>query len=121
MFTEMNRREFSERLRQKKEEIILRSSIEMKKRISAENRQTLGAGLEEGDCAFSCHSDYIHFRNLDSQRAVIRQIDMALDKLCEGSFGVCEECGAEIGERRLKIVPFARFCRDCQETFEGVT
>lgn len=120
MLTETNRREFSKRLRQKKEEIISRSTSEMKKRISAENRQTMGAGMEEGDCAFSCHSDYLHFRNLDSQRAVIQQIDLALDKMREGSYGICEDCGGEIGERRLKVLPFARFCRECQETFEEV-
>lgn len=118
MLTETNRREFSKKLRQKKEEIILQSTKEMKSRISAENRQTIGAGLEEGDCAFSCHSDYLHFRNLDAQRAIIKQIDIALDKIREGSYGICEECSCEIGERRLKVLPFARYCRDCQETFE---
>lgn len=120
MLTETIRREFSRRLRQKKEEIIQRSTSEMRKRISAENRQTIGAGLEEGDCAFSCHSDYLHFRNLDAQRAVIMQIDMALDKIREGSYGICEDCGSEIGEKRLRIVPFARYCRDCQESIEDV-
>ncbi len=120
MLTETNRKEFSKRLRQKKEEIICRSTSEMIKRISADNRQTMGAGLEEGDCAFSCHSDYLHFRNLESQRAVILQIDMALDKIRDGNFGICEECGGEIEEKRLKVVPFARYCRDCQETSEEV-
>jgi DnaK suppressor protein len=118
MLTETNRREFSKRLRQKKEEIIFRSTGEMKKRISVDNRETMGAGQEEGDCAFSCHSDYLHFRNLDAQRAIIKQIDIALDKIREGSFGICEECAADIGETRLKVLPFARFCRECQETFE---
>ncbi len=120
MLTDTNRREFSKRLHQKKQEIICRSTSEMKKRISTENRQTMGAGMEEGDCAFSCHSDYLHFRNLDAQRAVIQQIDLALDKIREGKYGICEECGDEIDERRLKVLPFVRFCRDCQETIEEV-
>lgn len=118
MLSETTRRELSKTLRKKKEEIIFRSTSEMKKRISAENRQTMGAGLEEGDCAFSCHSDYLHFRNLESQRAVILQIDMALDKIRDGDYGICEECGREIGVKRLKVLPFARYCRDCQETSE---
>jgi DnaK suppressor protein len=88
--------------------------------MSAENRQTTGAGLEEGDCAFSCHSDYLHFRNLDSQRAMIQRIDIALDEIREGSYGKCEECTGEIDEKRLKALPFARFCRDCQKSFEEV-
>ncbi len=120
MLTKCVNTEFAKRLRQKKEEIICRSTCEIKKRVSAENRQTMGAGLEEGDCAFSCHSDYLHFRNLDSQRAIVQQIDIALDKIKDGSYGICEECAEEIGEERLKVLPFARFCRDCQETIEEV-
>ena len=120
MLTETNRREFSRKLRQKREEIICRSTSEMKKRISTDNRQTMGAGQEEADCAFSCHSDYLHFKTLDAQRVVIKQIDMALDKIKEGNYGVCEECGEEIGEKRLKVLPFARCCRDCQESVEAV-
>ena len=120
MFTATVRKEFAKRLSEKKDEIMCRSKNEMKKRISAENRQTMGAGLEEGDCAFSCHSDYLHFRNLDSQLDIIKQIDIALDKIREGSYGICEECSDEIDEKRLRLVPFARFCVDCQESFETV-
>ena len=112
------RKEFAKRLSEKKYEIICRSKNEMKKRISAENRQTMGAGLEEGDCAFSCHSDYLHFRNLDSQCTIVMQIDTALDKIRDGSYGICEECSGEIDEKRLRILPFARYCVDCQEMFE---
>jgi len=118
MYTETIRREFAKRLYEKKDELICRSRSEMKKRMAAENRQTIGAGLEEGDCAFSCHSDYLHFRNLDSQSAVIKQIDSALDKIRTGSYGICEECSEEIAEKRLKILPFATLCRDCQELLE---
>jgi DnaK suppressor protein len=118
MLTKGIRTEFAKRLHEKKKEIICCSKKEMKKRMSAENRQTMGAGLEEGDCAFSCHSDYLHFRNLDSQSAVIKQIDSALDKIRTGSYGICEECTVEIDEKRLKILPFATLCRDCQELQE---
>jgi DnaK suppressor protein len=118
MLTKSIRSEVAKRLNEKKKEIIYRSKTEMKKRMSGENRQTIGAGLEEGDCAFSCHSDYLHFRNLDSQRAVMQQIDNALDKISIGSYGICEECLAEIDEKRLKILPFATHCKDCQELLE---
>jgi DnaK suppressor protein len=120
MLTETVRREFARRLHAQKEEIIVCSKKEMKRRMAAENRQTMGAGLEECDCAYSCQSDHLHFRNLGTQRSVVRQIDTALDKLEEGSFGICEECNAEIDERRLRVLPFARFCRDCQELHEEV-
>ncbi|WP_429925731.1 TraR/DksA family transcriptional regulator (plasmid) [Agrobacterium vitis] len=40
-------------------------------------------------------------------------IDAALDRLEKGSFGICVKCGAEIGERRLEIVPHTPFCQSC--------
>ena len=39
-------------------------------------------------------------------------------KLREGTYGVCEECGGEITAERLKVMPFAVYCRDCQEKKE---
>ncbi|MGB9716331.1 MAG: TraR/DksA family transcriptional regulator [Thermodesulfovibrionales bacterium] len=36
----------------------------------------------------------------------------------EGTYGKCEECGEDISEERLKILPFAIYCRDCQEKME---
>ncbi len=45
-------------------------------------------------------------------------IDQALEKLREGTYGVCEECGEKIGPRRIKAMPLARFCVSCQATLE---
>jgi DnaK suppressor protein len=41
-------------------------------------------------------------------------IDEALIRLEEGLYGICAECGAEISERRLEAVPFAKLCVNCQ-------
>lgn len=43
----------------------------------------------------------------------IREIDWALRRLEEGTFGECAECGEKISEQRLKALPYARFCIDC--------
>ena len=43
-----------------------------------------------------------------------QQIDEALVKLEEGTYGRCADCGAEITEKRLRAVPFARRCVTCQ-------
>lgn len=49
-------------------------------------------------------------------------IDHALGKLEEGVFGICERCGKEIPTGRLEVLPFARYCVECQEIVdrEGV-
>ena len=45
-------------------------------------------------------------------------IDEALEKLREGTYGVCEECGDEIGPERLKAMPLAKLCVPCQSRLE---
>ena len=42
----------------------------------------------------------------------------ALRRLEEGTFGYCFECGEEISERRLRALPFAVRCKDCEEARE---
>lgn len=46
------------------------------------------------------------------------QLDAALQRLEEGSFGLCEDCQKPITEERLKALPFARRCIDCQRHAE---
>src|SRR5437870_13754200 len=45
-------------------------------------------------------------------------IDEALARLAEGTYGSCAECGVEISEKRLAVVPFAKLCADCQSRQE---
>ncbi|MEI6125360.1 MAG: TraR/DksA family transcriptional regulator, partial [Pseudomonadota bacterium] len=42
----------------------------------------------------------------------------ALEKLEDGSYGICEECGEEINKKRLKVLPFAKYCVNCQSDIE---
>ena len=48
----------------------------------------------------------------------MKQIDEALRRLETGSYGHCVECSQGIAAARLKALPFARLCRDCQERHE---
>ncbi|HEU4686108.1 MAG TPA: TraR/DksA C4-type zinc finger protein [Nitrospira sp.] len=46
------------------------------------------------------------------------QLDEALRRLDEGTYGICEDCDAPISPGRLRALPFARRCVACQEQFE---
>ena len=48
----------------------------------------------------------------------LEEIDAALGRIAEGSYGECEECGGDIGAARLEAQPTARFCIECQERME---
>ncbi len=54
----------------------------------------------------------------DRERSRLRQINEAFQRLEEGTYGICEECGEPINPKRLRIVPFARTCVDCQHEKE---
>ena len=46
------------------------------------------------------------------------QVEAALQRLDEGTYGICEDCQQPINEERLKAMPFARRCIDCQRHAE---
>ena len=48
----------------------------------------------------------------------IGEIDEALKKIEEGSFGTCEGCKTKISKKRLKAIPYTRLCLKCQEAKE---
>lgn len=47
-------------------------------------------------------------------RAAIEEIDLALAKISEGTYGTCESCGNEIPKARLEALPHARLCVSCK-------
>ena len=49
----------------------------------------------------------------------LKKIDQAIQRLEDGTYGRCEECEREISEARLRALPFATLCRDCQEQAEN--
>lgn len=83
---------------------------------------------QEHDHGMSQHSaDYatdlfLRDRNLALQRNaedLIGQIDAALSRLGDGSYGICERCGQPIAAERLEAKPYAAYCIGCQSLIES--
>jgi DnaK suppressor protein len=55
----------------------------------------------------------------ERERRNLRDIDAALDRIDEGTYGICEECQEPIGEARLKALPYATLCVDCKADREA--
>ena len=53
-----------------------------------------------------------------SEQKVIFEVDDAMKRIEEGTYGVCEDCEKLIAKRRLKAVPHARLCIKCQQKRE---
>jgi len=49
----------------------------------------------------------------------LKQIDAALARLADGSYGICQDCGGPISPKRLAAIPAAERCIACQERAAG--
>jgi len=54
----------------------------------------------------------------DRERKLISKIQEALQRVEEGTFGICDTCGEEIGEKRLEARPVTTQCIDCKTEAE---
>jgi len=54
----------------------------------------------------------------DRERKLIKKIRKALERIDDGSYGLCEECGEEIGEKRLEARPVTTLCIECKSKQE---
>ncbi|HQX82281.1 MAG TPA: TraR/DksA C4-type zinc finger protein [Vicinamibacterales bacterium] len=81
----------------------------------------IGEGQGVLDAAESSEADIqddIEFALIQMKSETLNRIEEALVRLDEGTFGNCFECGDEIAERRLRALPFAVRCKDCEEARE---
>ena len=74
--------------------------------------------LETGDGSESDIQEDIEFALIQMKAETLTKIDEALTRLDEGAYGYCYECGEEIAERRLRALPFAVRCKDCEAARE---
>lgn len=61
----------------------------------------------------------IEFALIQMKAETLNKINDALTRLEHGDYGFCFECGEEIGEKRLRALPFAVRCKDCEEAREN--
>lgn len=73
---------------------------------------------DSGDQALSSSMESLRDSLQDSENQEYTRIIQALQMLQEGTYGVCEDCGNAISEKRLKSYPNATRCIACQEAFE---
>jgi DnaK suppressor protein len=73
---------------------------------------------DEGDYAVLTNEASIDNSLIEKQLQELEEIELSLDKISKGTFGICEMCEEPIGLERLKVKPFARFCITCREINE---
>jgi DnaK suppressor protein len=73
---------------------------------------------DEGDYAVLLNDSAIDDTLIAKQMKKLEEIELALDKIANGDYGICEMCEDEIDIERLKVKPFAKFCISCREINE---
>jgi DnaK suppressor protein len=74
--------------------------------------------LDQGESSEVDIQEDIEFALIQMKSETLNKVDAALRRLEEGSYGDCFECGDEIAEARLRALPFAVRCKDCEEARE---
>jgi DnaK suppressor protein len=100
-----------------------RERLRRERDANAEDESERGNELSDYDNhpADAASETYERTRNhaLDENfREIIQRIDEALRKIDEGTYGTCDRCGESINTERLKAIPYATLCIDCQESLE---
>jgi DnaK suppressor protein len=70
------------------------------------------------DRAASSYTKEFLFSVSNNDRQLLQMVETALQRIREGSFGECVNCGNEINAKRLEAVPWTRYCIECQEKLE---
>ena len=88
--------------------------------------QTSKTGVEspdvgdEADVATQSIEKELLFELSDNERQMLDHTEAALRKIDNGTYGLCESCRQPIGKERIKALPFARYCIECQSKTESI-
>jgi DnaK suppressor protein len=87
--------------------------------VNNELNQLSGLELnDEGDHASVSNNSMIESAIVQQQTKELHEIEIALGKISNREYGVCEMCEDDIGFQRLKVKPHAIYCIDCREIVE---
>jgi DnaK suppressor protein len=105
-------------LEDRRKEIL--SEVQEKMRdVRAVGASGEGAGvLDAAETSEADIQDDIELALIQMKSETLHKIEEALARLDENTYGNCFECGDEISERRLRALPFAVRCKDCEEARE---
>ncbi|MFQ5893501.1 MAG: TraR/DksA family transcriptional regulator [Nitrospinota bacterium] len=91
------------------------------RKLADSRREENAAELDRGDDldrAAASRDREINYMLSSREREELRAIEEALEKIEDGLYGTCERCEKSIGAKRLKALPLAPYCRDCQTEME---
>lgn len=107
--------EFQRIMHDREREILDRVDLER----SQIDEQIMTSPGDVGDASVLDASADYYLSLADRDRTELMEIRDAFDRMRRGVYGICENCENEISVQRLKRLPYARLCIDCQSTLEA--
>lgn len=108
-------KKFQELLEEKRKAVLERA----REMLSIENMSLDTNDLpDEMDLASSEYLQSFEFRLRGREKSLLSKLDLALKKIDEGTFGICEICEEPIGKKRLEARPETTLCIKCKEDQE---
>ncbi len=89
------------------------------KQIYESSKEMGQDGIQDiGDEAANIYNKQILLSLTENERNRLKEVDEALDRIGNGTYGICEECGGPIGLKRLDVRPVAKYCVPCLTKLE---
>ncbi len=110
--------ELKKMLDERKREILSEVQEKIRDVRSESSSARMNDVLDAGESSEVDIQEDIEFALIQMKAETLSKINEALARLEEGAYGNCFECGEEIAERRLRALPFAVRCKDCEEARE---
>ena len=89
------------------------------KQIVESSKEMGQDGIQDiGDEAANIYNKQVLLSLNENERMRLQEVDESLDRIENGTYGVCEECGELIGLKRLEVRPVAKYCVPCKTKME---
>lgn len=102
----------------KRQEIIREIEGNLGQSLTEDQQRRLESARDVGDQALMDLDRELGISLMEMRNRRRQAIDESLNRLRDGTYGMCAECGVEISEKRLQAVPFAKLCVECQSKAE---
>ena len=101
-----------------KEELALHTSETLKQSSKDNSGDLSGYGSHQADAGTETFDRDFALGILSNEQDALNEIEEAIYRIKDGTYGICEETGKPINKERLTVVPFTRFSLEGQEAFE---
>jgi len=94
------------------------ADVALKKARAENNGELSSMPIHMADLGTDNFEQEFNLSLMESEESLLEKIEVALERIEEGTYGQCEECGGRIPKARLNAIPFATLCVKCAQAME---